>query len=90
MKKNVLKTIALAFDPSENAAPRVVAKGEDSFAKTILAAAEKNGIEIIQDENLADLLDAVPCGKEIPAALYSAVAVLYSYFYKIDRKMQSK
>ncbi len=72
--------IALRYVKSENAAPVVVAKGQDLIALKIREIAEKNGIPVIEDKALArSMYDQVEVDRMIPAAFYRAVAELIHY-----------
>lgn len=81
--------VALRYDTSENAlaAPKVVAKGQDALALKIIAVAEENGVYITENRPLArELYLQVPLGAEIPAAFFSAVAVIISEVYSAKGK----
>lgn len=87
MKK--LKAAALRYDTQKENAPRVVAKGEGKTAENIIKIAELNDLPIKKDEDLMELLSNVEIDKEVPDALYKAVAEVFSFVYKVSRKKKS-
>lgn len=80
------KAAALRYDTQKENAPRVVAKGEGKTAENIIKIAELNNLPIKKDEDLIELLSKVELDKEVPEALYRAVAEVFSFVYKISRK----
>ena len=84
MKK--LKAAALRYDTTKENAPRLVAKGEGKTAENIIKIAELNDLPIKKDEDLIELLSNVELDKEVPDALYKAVAEVFSFVYKVSRK----
>ena len=86
MKK--LKAAALRYDTQKENAPRLVAKGEGKTAQNIIKIAELNDLPIKKDEDLIELLSNVELDKEVPDALYKAVAEVFSFMYKMSRKKE--
>lgn len=86
MKK--LKAAALRYDTKKENAPRLVAKGEGKTAQNIIKIAELNDLPIKKDEDLIELLSNVALDKEVPDALYKAVAEVFSFVYKVSRKKE--
>jgi len=60
-------------------APRILAKGRDREAEQILAIAREAGVEIVEDEVLAALLDASRPGDFIPVWCWEAVAKILAF-----------
>jgi len=82
--------IALQYlrdDPSS--APRVTAKGEMFLAERILEIAEQNDIPIVDDIPLAEALNALDVGDEIPEDLYRAVSNILQWVASL-REDQSR
>jgi flagellar biosynthesis protein FlhB len=78
-------SVALRFDRSKDAAPRVVAKGEDDDAFTIRDAARDKGIPIVENPPVArSLYDACEIGDLVPTALYKVVARLLAFVYRLS------
>ncbi len=80
------KAAALRYDTDREKAPRVVAKGEGESAKNIIKIAQLHNLPIRKDEDLIELLSKVELDKEVPEALYKAVAEVFSFIYKASKK----
>lgn len=80
------KAAALRYDTAKERAPRVVAKGEGQSAENIIKIAELHNLPIRKDEDLIELLSKVELDKEVPEALYRAVAEVFSFIYKVSKK----
>jgi flagellar biosynthetic protein FlhB len=74
--------IALRYVREENAAPLVVAKGQDLVALKIREIAEENGIPVFEDVALArSMYKQVSVDSVIPPQFYQAVAELVRIVY---------
>ena len=80
------KAAALRYNTDEESAPRVIAKGQGTSAENIIKIAELHNLPIKKDEDLMELLSKVELDKEVPAALYKAVAEVFSFIYKTTNK----
>lgn len=79
--------VALRYVPGEDRAPRVVAKGRGPVAERIREMARQAGVPILPEPPLARLLHkSVPEGREIPSALYHAVAEVLAYVYRLRQR----
>ncbi len=79
--------VAIRYDKENHHSPIVVAKGMDKMAQQIKKTARENKVHIIQNPPLARSLYAdVELNKPIPEALFSAVAEVLAYVYKMNRK----
>lgn len=78
--------IAVALQYDGKNAPKVTAKGEGFTAQQILAIAEKHGVPLQNEPELARILAQVPLGEEIPHQLYIAVAEVIAFAYFISGK----
>ncbi len=87
-KKNSEKKVATAlkYNPSEDAAPHVVAKGRGVIAEKIAEKAEESDIAIYKDEKLARQLYNLSIGEEIPPELYNVIAEVLMFISDLDRK----
>jgi flagellar biosynthesis protein FlhB len=75
--------VALRYDKTQDAAPRVVAKGADMMAKRIREIARKNEVPVIENPPLArSLYRSVEAGRTIPIEFFRAIAELLAYVYK--------
>jgi len=76
--------VALKYDEATMAAPRVVAKGADLMALRIRDAARGAGVPVLELPPLARALYAhAELDREIPAALFSAVAQVLAWVYQL-------
>ena len=80
------KAAALRYNTQKESAPRVIAKGKGKSAENIIKIAELHNLPIKKDEDLIELLSKVELDKEVPAALYKAVAEVFSFIYKVTNK----
>ncbi|MDR7040061.1 flagellar biosynthetic protein FlhB [Methylobacterium sp. BE186] len=78
--------VALRYEPTENPAPLVLAKGKDLIALRIREIAEEHGIAVIEDKPLArSLYEAVQVDRTIPAEFYRAVAQILFFLFARPR-----
>jgi len=76
--------VALRYDDQKMRAPLVVAKGTDLMALKIREIAAENGVAVVEAPPLARaLFRSVEIGREVPAALYVAVAQVLTYVYQL-------
>ena len=76
--------VALRYDDQKMRAPLVVAKGTDLLALKIREIAAENGVAVVEAPPLARaLFRSVEIGREVPAALYVAVAQVLTYVYQL-------
>lgn len=80
------KAVALRYDPEQDPAPRVVAKGQGVIADKILEIAHEHDIPIRQDSDLLEILAALDIGKLIPETMYAAVAEILAFLYRVNHK----
>ena len=80
------KAVALKYNPSEDVAPKVVAKGRGYIAEKIIAIAMEAGVPLHNDPDLIEVLSAVELGDQIPASLYQAVAEVLAFIYTLNNK----
>lgn len=79
--------VALKYDPGENPAPLVIAKGQDYIAQRIKEIAKENNVEIVENRELArNLYSSVDIGDPIPEELYQTVAEILAFVYNLKEK----
>lgn len=79
--------VAIRYDESAAGAPRVVAKGADLLAARIRELAAQAGVPLLEAPPLARALYAhVDVDREIPAALYNAVAQVLAWVYQLRHR----
>jgi flagellar biosynthesis protein len=79
------RAVALRYDPARDTAPKVVAKGRGRTADQILELARKNDVPVRQDANLVQVLSRLNLDQEIPPEVYSAVAAILAFLYRVNR-----
>ncbi len=79
--------VALKYDQTSMAVPKVVAKGADLIAENIKAIAKENNIPIMNNKPLARVLyKLVDVDEIIPEHLYRAVAEVLAFIYNMKMK----
>ena len=84
-KQKVKTAVALAYDPNEDGAPRVIASGKGVLAEKIIEQAKDNKIPVHQDDKLADTLSKLEIGEMIPPELYEVVAEILIFVDAMDK-----
>lgn len=81
--------IALKYKQGEDAAPTVLAKGQDLIALKIRDIAEKNDVPVVEDKALArSMYDVAQIDRMIPAEFFRPVAEIIYFLH--SRKQQKK
>lgn len=81
--------VAIRYDEKTMGAPRVVSKGADLLAMKIRDVAKHHAIPVLQAPMLARALYAnSELDEDIPASLYTAVAQVLAYVYKLRAAMR--
>jgi len=76
--------VALRYEATAMAAPKVVAKGADLVAEHIRKLAIQHGVPIVRRAPLARAMYAAcQIGQEVPAKFYKAVAEVLAYVYEL-------
>jgi len=76
--------VALQYDESQMAAPKVVAKGSGLVAERIVEMGRENAVPLLQAPPLARALYRhSDLGDEVPQRLYTAVAEVMAYVYQL-------
>jgi len=83
------RAVALRYNAESDAAPRVIAKGDRHLAERIIAIAKENGVPIHEDPDLVALLAALDIDREIPSALYRAVAEVLAFVYSVNERAKA-
>lgn len=82
------RAAALRYQPDppfQDAAPRLVAKGQGLLAERILELAREHGVSITRDPDLLAALDPLDLDQLIPPELFQAVALLLAALYRANR-----
>jgi flagellar biosynthesis protein len=75
--------VALAYGAGDGA-PKVVARGQGLVAGQIIERARAAGVFVHESKELVALLMEVDLDREIPPALYRAIAELLAWLYHIE------
>jgi flagellar biosynthesis protein len=79
--------LAIALRWEGRGAPQVTAKGRGEVAERILALAAEHAVPLREDPVLVEVLSKVDVGREVPPALYHAVAEVIAFAYRL-RKLE--
>ncbi len=83
--------VAIRYDDKTMAAPQVISKGADLLAMRIRDLARSNAIPVLQSPMLARALYAnAEIGQDIPSALYTAVAQVLAYVYRLKAALRGE
>jgi len=83
--------VALRYDEASMDAPQVIAKGTDLLAQKIREVANAHEIPVLQSPMLARALYAhAELDQSIPAPLYTAVAQVLAYVYRLKAAMRGE
>ena len=81
--------VAIKYDEKTMAAPQVISKGADLLALKIRDIAKNHSIPVLQSPMLARALYAnAELDRDIPSALYTAVAQVLAYVYRLRASLQ--
>jgi flagellar biosynthesis protein len=90
-RRNTRKSaVAVRYDRESMSAPRVVAKGRGIVAEKLIAIAKENGIPIVEDKLLVEILEKLNLDQEIPGELYQVVAEILVAVYKAEAGTKKK
>ncbi|MEG0001406.1 MAG: EscU/YscU/HrcU family type III secretion system export apparatus switch protein [Comamonas sp.] len=83
--------VALRYDEANMDAPQVIAKGTDLLAQKIREVANAHDVPVLQSPMLARALYAhAELDQPIPAPLYTAVAQVLAYVYRLKAAMRGE
>jgi flagellar biosynthesis protein len=82
--------VALRYDVDRDKAPLIIATGRGPVAEEILRIADENKIPLYEDPELSKLLAKLELDTEIPAELYTLVAEVLFFVYKLDRMAEKR
>ncbi len=83
--------VAIKYDEKTMAAPQVISKGADLLAMKIREIATQHSIPVLQSPMLARALYAhAELDREIPSTLYTAVAQVLAYVYRLKAAMRGE
>lgn len=86
-ERTLPEAVGLRYDPDQEGAPRVVARGRGETAARILALAEEHGVPVRRDPDLLQLLAGARLGEEVPDDLYTAVAHVIAFLWRVNEDL---
>jgi flagellar biosynthesis protein len=81
------KAVALRYDPQQESAPVLLAKGQGYVAERIIERAKEHGIAVQEDAGLVALLLQVELDQQVPPQLFAAVAKVLGAVYRVNRRL---
>jgi flagellar biosynthesis protein len=81
------RAVAITYDPARQDVPVVTAVGEGLVADEILRRAREAGVTVTEDAALATVLSQIDVGAMIPEELYTVVAEVLAYVYRLDERI---
>jgi flagellar biosynthesis protein len=84
------KAIALAYDPNTDAAPKIIASGQGITAEAICRIAQEHKIPLYKNESVAERLIHQELNTVIPPELYTAIAEILAFIYRLDKSKSMK
>jgi flagellar biosynthetic protein FlhB len=79
--------VALKYEALRMSAPNCVAKGQELLAQRIREIAEEHDVPVVENKPLArELYRRVDIGDEVPDELFTAVAEVLAFVYKLREK----
>ncbi len=88
MKDTSQKAAALQYNASQDAAPKLLAKGKGLLAQKIIQKAKEFDIPLFANEALVNSLLDMEIESEIPAELYQTVAELFAWLAKQEKELE--
>jgi flagellar biosynthesis protein FlhB len=83
--------VAIRYDETTMGAPRVISKGTDLIAMKIRDMAKQHEVPVLQSPMLARALYAnAEIDQDIPTALYTAVAQVLAYVYRLRAALRGE
>lgn len=84
MTERVEKAVALRY-PEWADAPYIAAKAKGVLAERLVKVASENGVPVVQNPEMADVLSIHRFGESIPEETYAAIAAIFAFVIKLDR-----
>lgn len=75
------KSIALGYNRERDIAPRILAKAKGPMAEAINRLAESEGIPVVEQTALSEVLYNLELQETIPYELYEIVSQIFAFVY---------
>lgn len=89
-EKGYKQAAALKYTPGEDRAPKILALGKGVIAEKIVEKAKEHDVPLFADSYLAEVLNSLRIGDEIPEELYEVVANILVFVSNLDKKYGSE
>lgn len=70
---------ALRYDPSQEVAPRILARGRGALAQEMIRLARARGVPVIRKKSLTRALFQLKVGSQVPRPLHAAVKIVLEW-----------
>ena len=78
---------AVALNYRGKGAPVLIAKGEGYEADLMIEVGQQSEVPIVEGEGLANYLQGLEIGEEVPEVLFESVAIVLSWAYWLRGKV---
>jgi len=85
-KQKKKRAVALRYDASKDAAPKITAKGQGAIAEKIIELAREAGVPVKEQSDLVEILSKLDLNSEIPPETYVIVAEILAWVYELNQK----
>lgn len=87
MNKSKFSAVALKYPPYAEA-PLIIAKEKGVLAERMVEIAEKNGIPVVKDEVVSNVLSVAEIGDCIPESAWTAVAGIFAMIRNLEEDIE--
>jgi flagellar biosynthesis protein len=81
------RAVALRYDPAQDSAPMLIAKGKGYLAEKIIELARQHGIHVQSDPVLVELLMELDLSEQVPPQLYKVVSKVLATVYRVNQDL---
>lgn len=85
MEEKIFSAVALRY-PEWADAPYISAKAKGSVARRLVDIADENGVPVVENPEMANVLSLQSVGSFIPESTYSAIAAIFAFVIKLDEE----
>lgn len=81
--EEIFSAVALRY-PEWADAPYISAKAKGSVARRLVEIADANGVPVVEDAEMANILSIQNVGSLIPESTYEAIATIFAFAVKMN------
>lgn len=85
MEERIFSAVALRY-PEWADAPYISAKAKGSVAHRLVEIADENGVPVVENAEMANVLSLQNVGSFIPESTYSAIAAIFAFVVNLDER----